>query len=317
MDNLTHTLVGLMLARVGLEKTTPRGAGMMMLAANAPDVDAVVWFTGTMRYIEYHRTYTHTLTFLPLVALLPMLLVRAKFSWQTYVASVIGVLSHLLLDWTNSYGIPLALPFSAHYFRLDIANIADLWIWVILLGAVAATALSRLVSREIGETKSTGARRGWAWVALAFLLAYEGTRVVTHARAIAIMSARLYEGAPPLSVTALPNSFNPLTWRGVVEGVDFALIVPVDISGEYDPRAGRIYRSPAPVPGMEAALRTHAFAVFSRWSQLPFWRVTPVDGGLRVDLIDLRFGNPDRPGFAGVSATVDRSGNVLRSGFGI
>ena len=33
---------------------------MMVLTANAPDADTFVWFTGTLRYIEYHRTYTHT-----------------------------------------------------------------------------------------------------------------------------------------------------------------------------------------------------------------------------------------------------------------
>jgi len=36
-----------------------------------------------------------------------------------------------------------------------------------------------------------------------------------------------------------------------------------------------------------------------------------------LDLIDLRFGTPDRPGFASVSAVVDRTGKVLRAGFGI
>ena len=101
MENLTHTLVGLMLARVGLEKTTPRGTGMMMLAANAPDVDAVFWFGGTLPYLEYHRSYTHSLALMPLVALLPMLLARARFSWRSFAASMAGVLSHLLLDWTN------------------------------------------------------------------------------------------------------------------------------------------------------------------------------------------------------------------------
>ncbi len=306
-----------MLARAGLEKTTPHGTAMMVLAANAPDADAFVWFTGTMRYIEYHRTYTHTLTFLPVVALLPMLLARAKFSWRSYLAAFIGVLSHLLLDWTNAYGIPLTLPFSLHHFRLDINNILDVWILAILLLAVVATALSRLVSNEIGERKSAAPRRTWAWVALAALLTFEGLRIVTHARAVEVMSARLYEGAPPQRVTALPNGINPLTWRGVIEGAGFVVIAPVDLLTEYDPRAGRLYRAPAPVPGMQAALRTHPFQVFSRWSQVPFWRVTPVENGLRLDLIDLRFGAPDRPGFAGVSAVVDRMGRVLRSGFGI
>ncbi len=316
MDNLTHSLVGLMLARAGLEKTTPRGTAMMVLAANAPDADAFVWFTGTLRYIEYHRTYTHTLTFLPLVALLPMLIVRAKFSLRSYFAAIIGVLSHLLLDWTNSYGIPLALPFSNHRFRLDINNIIDVWILAILLLAIVAPALTRLVNAEIGQ-RTSAPRRTWAWVALAAVLAFEGFRVVTHARAVEIMSARLYEGAPPRRVTALPNSFNPFTWRGVVEGANFAIILPVNLRAEYDPTAGRLYRSPAEVPGMAAAMRTRPFQVFSRWSQVPFWRVTPVGDDLRLDLIDLRFGTPDSPGFAGVSALIDRSGNVLRSGFGI
>ncbi len=317
MDNLTHSLVGLMLARAGLEKTTPRGTAMMVLAANAPDADAFVWFTGTLRYIEYHRTYTHCLTFLPLVALLPMLLARAKFSLRSYVAAMIGVLSHLLMDWTNAYGIPLALPFSNHRFRLDINNIVDVWILLILLIPVAATALTRLVNTEIGERKSAAPRRTWAWASLVALVAFEGFRLVTHARAIEVMSACLYEGAPPRRATALPNAVNPFTWRGIVEGANFALIVPVNLLAEYDPSAGHLYRAPAQIPGMEAALHTRPFQVFTRWSQLPFWRVTPVNDGLRLDLIDLRFGAPDNPGFAGVSAVVDATGNVLRSGFGI
>jgi hypothetical protein len=131
------------------------------------------------------------------------------------------------------------------------------------------------------------------------------------------MSARLYEGAPPRRATALPNAVNPFTWRGIVEGANFALIVPVNLLAEYDPSAGHLYRAPAQIPGMEAALHTRPFQVFTRWSQLPFWRVTPVNDGLRLDLIDLRFGAPDNPGFAGVSAVVDATGNVLRSGFGI
>jgi hypothetical protein len=191
------------------------------------------------------------------------------------------------------------------------------WILAILLIPIAATALTRLVSSEIGERKSTAPRRAWAWVALGGLLFFEGARVVTHSRAVEVMSARLYEGAPPTRVTALPNTFNPFTWRGIAEGPGFAIIVPVNLREEYDPRAGRLYRAPTPVPGMEAALRTHPFQVFSRWSQVPFWRVTPVGDDLRLEMIDLRFGSPDNSSFASVSALVDRKGNVLRSGFGI
>jgi inner membrane protein len=316
MENLTHTIVGLMMARVGLEKTTPRGAGMMMLAANAPDIDAVFWLGGTLRYLEYHRSYTHSFAFMPIVALLPMLLTRVKFSWQSYLASLAGVLSHLLLDWTNAYGIPLLLPFSAHKFRLDTVNIVDFWIWAILLGALAATALVRLVSGEIGAGKGLGARRGWAWAALLLLLSYEGGREVAHDRAVGVMSARLYEGAPPKSVTALPGALNPFAWRGVVEGNGFVIVVPVNLRGDYDLSAGRLYRTAMPGPAIQAALRTHPFQVFRRFAQLPFWQVMPVENGTQVTLMDLRFGDPGNPGFAGVSAVVDHAGRVLRAGLG-
>ena len=303
MDNLTHSLVGLMLARAGLEKTTPHGTAMMVLAANAPDIDAIFWFSGTQTYLEWHRSYPHAIAFAPLVALLPMLLARVRFSWPSFLASLLGVLSHLVLDWTNSYGIPLALPFSWHRFRLDIANVFDVWIWAILLGAVILMALAHR------------ARRRLAWGALLALLAFDGVRFVSHARAISIMSAQRYEGIAPQRVTALPGAFNPLAWRGVVEDPGFVIVLLVDVVN--GPTAGRLYPIAPPIPAMDAALRTPAFQVFSNWSQLPFWKVTPVAEGLRLDLIDLRFGAPDRPGFASVSAIVDRTGKVLRAGFGI
>jgi inner membrane protein len=303
MDNITHSLVGLLLARAGLEKTTPHGTAMMVLAANAPDLDAVFWFSGSQTYIEWHRSYPHAIALAPLVALLPMLLARVRFSWPSFLAALIGVFSHLLLDWTNSYGIPLALPFSWHRFRLDIANVFDVWIWAILVGAVIVMALA------------PRARRNLAWAALAALLAFDGGRLISHARAIDLMSTQLYEGAPPQRVTALPGAFNPFTWRGVVEGAGFVIVLPVDVVN--GPGPGRVYPIAAPIPAMDAALRTPSFQNFVRWSQLPFWKVTPVAEGLRLDLIDLRFGNPDRPGFASVSAIVDHGGKVLRAGFGI
>jgi len=307
MDNITHSLVGLLLARAGLERTTPRGTTMMVLAANAPDIDAVFWFGGTQMYLEWHRSYPHAIAFTPLVALLPMLLARVRFSWPSFLASLIGVFSHLLLDWTNSYGIPLALPFSWHRFRLDIANVFDVWIWAILLCAAVAMALARRMRM--------GPRRSVAWAGLAALLIFEGVRTASHARAIDMMAAHLYQGAPPQRVTALPGAFNPLEWRGVVEGAGCVIILPVDaVNG---PGAERVYPTAAPIPAMDAALRTRPFQVFSSWAQLPFWEVTPVAEGLRLDLIDLRFGAPGRPGFASVSAIVDRSGKVLRAGFGI
>ena len=315
MDNITHTLVGLMLARTGLERTTVRGTAMMMLAANAPDIDGIFWFD-RLRYMEYHRGYPHAFAFVPLVALLPMAVVRAKFSWRSYLAAMAGVLSHPLIDWTNPFGTRLLLPFTDHRYRLDINNLIDVWVWVLLWGAVAATALARLVSTEIGGNKVSGARRGWAWAALLAVLVYMGGRVIVHQRAVNVLSSRLYEGAVARNIAALPAGSNPLVWRGVVEGDGFAFIVPVNLAGEFDPAAGRVFRQAPPGPAIEAALRTRPFQVFSGFSQMPFWRVTPAEDGVEVRLTDLRFGTPDNPGFAGVTALVGANGKVVDARFG-
>ena len=303
------------MGRAGLDKMTVRGAGMMMLAANAPDIDAVTWFGGTTTYLEFHRGFTHTLLFMPVLALLPMVLVRAKFTWRTWVASMLGVLSHLLLDWTNSFGIPLLMPFSMHRWRLDTVNIVDIWLSLILWGALAATALVKIVNREIGEKNQTGARRGWAWAALFLLLSFEGLRWTTHRKAVATMEARLYDGTPALRSTALPNTFNPFTWRGIVEANQFVLIAPVDVSPlnlaqAYDPAGGRRYPIIGHIPEMDTALATRPFQVFSRFSQMPYWQTSHMGNGVQVSLMDLRFGDPGNLGFGGVTALVDSTGRV-------
>ncbi|HTB15108.1 MAG TPA: metal-dependent hydrolase [Bryobacteraceae bacterium] len=307
MDNITHSLVGVMLARVSGKNTA-----MMVLAANLPDIDIVSWAGGSLTYIEAHRGIFHSLTAAPLMALALMLLFRTR-TWQAFLACLTGVLSHLLLDWTNTYGIRLLLPFSGRWLHLDTVDVVDPWIWLAFLLAVAAPALAGLVSSEIGAKKGPGAKRGWAWVALIFLLAYEGGRIAAHRRALAVMGARLYNGKQANRLSAIPNRWTPFEWRGVAEGDGYVVDVPVDLNTEFDPSEGRIdYSSPA----NEAALKTRPFEVFSKFDQLPFWKVEKLpDNAAQVQLIDLRFGTPERPGFA-ATAILDASGVVRESRFG-
>ena len=331
MDNLTHTLVGLMLARASTRADRsgdPSGqrahtTGMMIVAANIPDIDVVSLFGGRLAYIEYHRSYTHSLAFAPLMALIAPLLIFAVFrtritSWS-YALSLIGVLSHLLLDWTNVYGIRLFLPFSSRVLRLDITDVVDPWIWLMLLLAVAAPALARLVSAEIRSQPVSrtgpGPKRGWAWFALTVLLAYEGFRYTAHDRALAIMGAHLFNGAVPRRLTAAPGRFHPLHWRGIVECEGFVDLVPVNLNEPFDPAAGEIDYSASPSPAIDAARKTHAFQIFGQFSQVQFWKATPVPEGTLVELIDLRFGTPRDPGFE-AAALVDTSNRVLESQFG-
>jgi inner membrane protein len=310
MDNVTHSLVGLMLARV-----SGRNAMMMVVAANFPDIDIVSWAGGTLTYLEFHRGIAHSLIAAPILALIAVLLFRSR-NWQSYAACLVGVFSHLLLDWTNTYGIRMLLPFSGRWLHLDITDVVDPWILLALLLAVAAPGLAGLVGSEIGAKKSSGAKRGWAWVALTFLLAYEGGHFAAHQRALAVMGARLYNGKLATRLSAIPNRWTPFEWRGVAEGDGYVVDVPVDLNTEFDPSAGRIdYTSPP----NEAALKTRPFEVFSKFDQLPFWKTEKLaDGSTEVQLIDLRFGTPESPGFV-ATAMLDASGVVRESklGFGL
>jgi inner membrane protein len=324
MDNLTHTATGLFLSRVGLKRWTPLSAPMLMIAANAPDVDIVSAFGGSLNYLHFHRHLTHSLIAMPLMALLPVVLVRLigrkPVRWlAAWAAAMIAVASHLLLDLTNTYGVRLLLPFSSRWLRLDLTNVVDVWIWSALILCVAGPFLARLVGSEISSGAAKPARhgRGAAWCALAFLLLYNCGRAVLHARAVAIAESRIYQGASPLRVAALPNATNPWHWRAIVETADFYASGDVDLGAAYDPTHASIFHKPDPDPAIDVARGDPTFQEFLHFSQYPLWRVSPApepENAKVVEVIDMRFGTPLAPGFM-TSATVSSQLKVLGSFF--
>ena len=322
MDNLTHTAVGLFLSRAGINRWTPYATPIAMLAANAPDLDAACAAGGSLAYLNFHRHITHSLIAMPVMAALAVLVVRLiarkPVSWLgALAASMLGVASHLALDWTNIYGIRLLLPFSAEWLHADITSVVDLCIWAVFLLCVAGPFLSRLVNAEIGGGRGKAHGRGWAIFALLFLLLYDGARWVAHGRAVAMLETRMYDDAPPVRVMALPSAFNPLLWRGVVETAGGASFHRIHLLQDFDPTAGPVFRKPDPDPALEAMLHAPVVSDFLRFSQFPFWRVTPLaspEGARKVEVIDLRFGTPLEPGFM-AWAVVDARGQVIEPKF--
>jgi inner membrane protein len=221
------------------------------------------------------------------------------------------VASHLLLDWTNTYGIRFLSPFSSRWFRLDINNLTDLWIWMVLLLACVGPLLARLVSSEIGGKSGSG--RGLAVFALSFLLVYDFGRYLIHQRAIETLNSRVYQGGAPIRVAAFPRSIaNPFDWSGWVDRGEFAMHFSMNMLTDFDPTApDRIIHPPEPSPALEAARQAFPIRKFLDFAQYPWWRVTPAaepEGAHRVEVRDWRF-----PFTA--SATVDQSNQVLSSSF--
>jgi inner membrane protein len=324
MDNLTHTAIGLFLARAGARKWTPRATAILLVASNAPDIDVLAGVAGPLAYLHYHRGLTHALVAMPVLALLSVVVVRLAGRKPLYwpgalAAGMLGVAVHLLLDWTNVYGVRLLLPFSGRWLRLDTTAVVDLWIWAIAAAALAGPFLARLVGSEIasGGAKPRHHGRGAARFALIAVMALDCGRLILHTRAVAMLEARVYQGDSPTRVAALPNVFNPLRWRGLVETPAFYAIAEIDVTGDFDPTRALIFYKPDADPALDDAARTPVFQEFLRFNQYPLWRVTPaptLDGGKLVELFDLRFGTPEAPGFQ-AAALVDPQLRVVHSTF--
>jgi inner membrane protein len=331
LDNLTHSLVGLFLARAGFKRATAHGTAILVLAANAPDIDVVSWFWGRPAWLHWHRNITHSLVGAPFMALLTVAVVatfaliakKQKINWwPAFWIALAGVASHLILDLTNVYGVRLLLPFSGHWSHLDITPVVDFSIWAILLLGVVAPALSRLVGSEIGETGKEKGNAGWAITALVLLSVFDYSRNVFHARATNILDSRIYNGLAPRRVGAFPGG-NPLVWRGFAEMSNAYVEVPVDLRTSFHPGDEVTYYKPPRTPAMQTAMETYPFRMLLEFVQWPLWVIQPAiapgqadAGGTRVSLIDLRFGTPSQSGFA-ASAVVDRNNHVQESVFGL
>ncbi|MBV9763061.1 MAG: metal-dependent hydrolase [Acidobacteriaceae bacterium] len=304
MDNVTHTLTGLALSRAGLNRLCPRATLLLILSANAPDADVVSLLGGQLKHVEIHRGYTHSLLGLPFMAVLCVLIaaalggrkrLRSKLLWtRAFLLCCIGVASHLLLDWTNAYGIRLLLPFSADWFHSDILGLYDPYIMAALVFAALWPPFARLVSREIGGPATTG--KGIAIFALAFFALFGCARAMLHSQAVALLQSRLYEGQESLQAAALPDPFSPVRWRGVVETPQTFRLISVNPLGGLLPEGGRVFYKPALKPSLESAKRTQPFAYFLYFSRFPVWseQRTAIDrtAKTRIDLVDLRFGVP-------------------------
>jgi inner membrane protein len=158
MDNLTHSLVGLVAAKAGLERLSPMATTVCVLAANAPDLDILTTLGGKWFYLHNHRGITHSIVgTLTLALLIPALFYagdlilalirkrepRLKFR-GLLIASLILSASHPLMDWTNNYGVRPLLPWSGQWFYGDLVFIVDPWIWLALGGTAFLLASKRL-----------------------------------------------------------------------------------------------------------------------------------------------------------------------------
>ncbi len=154
MDPVTHTLVGASLAETRFGRV-PLGAVTLVIGANLPDIDAAAYFFDSDLALGVRRGWTHGVLAMALLpALLGWIMHRIALArrWRRPTAappslrrlmglSYLGVLSHPALDWLNTYGVRLLMPFDGRWFYGDSVFIIDPWLWL-LLGTVVVLAHS-------------------------------------------------------------------------------------------------------------------------------------------------------------------------------
>jgi inner membrane protein len=152
MENLAHTLLGLSLAKAGLERATPLATTTLVISSNLPDLDVISRFLGgTLSYLKYHRGFTHGFIGVGvLAAALAFALVyidrrfrlrsdpfrRPIRPFRIFLLAYLGGIGHAFMDFTNSYGVRPLSPFSDRWFYGDLVFVVDPWIWL-MLGAAS------------------------------------------------------------------------------------------------------------------------------------------------------------------------------------
>jgi inner membrane protein len=310
MDNLTHTLTAIAISQTGLNRKTRFATVTLILAGNAPDIDIIWGLKGSIAYLEHHRGIAHSLIGITALAFIVWGAVcwlgkRAKPKpglplnprWLL-LAALLGTGSHLLLDFTNSYGVRPFLPFSGRWYAWDIIFIVDPLLLAALILGLGVPWLLRLVTEEVGGQKMRTAPG--AVFCLGAMLAIWGVRDFAHRRALSILDSHNYSGELPQRFSAFPTMANPFTWTGLVETeTAFHAVAVNSLDSNRVPEEIETFAKPQPSPALTAAMKTHGAKVMLDFARYPWVQVDETEDGYQVTLSDLRFFNPSAqsPGF--------------------
>lgn len=356
MDPLAHTLVGASLARTRLGRLSVYATPTAILGANAPDVDAVTMLIDRDLSLGFRRGWTHGVL---AVAVLPLLLAGLVWAADRAIARARGrppraragpllalsfaaVATHPALDWLNTYGVRLLMPFDGRWFYGDALFIIDPWVWLLagtavvaaharsaasvsawmVLGAVLTGFVTVVGDAQlpailvwlagIAAIAGVGARgvaSRWngrlAAVCLAGAAAYMAAMVAGSRIAERQVAGWLAErDAAFVDVMAGPLPARPLVRDVVVADGDHYHFLEVDWL-----RADPIRVSDAAIdrgprgPIIDAAL-THAPGT-RRWLRFPAFTVEPIAGGHRVTIRDVRYSRRRGVDFPNVVVELD------------
>jgi inner membrane protein len=184
-----------------------------------------------------------------------------------YLTALIAALSHLLLDWTNSYGLRPFFPFNPRWYAGSFMFIAEPVLWGLFFLAFFVPWVLGLADREIGARRKPFRGRGWAIFALTGMLILGCWRWAEHAQAQVMLNNTQITSEPVTRLAVEPYPINPFHWHAILETPDFYQTAEIDTHTESiasDPRTNVMYK-PADTPAVEAAKRSLLGQVYLDW----------------------------------------------------
>ena len=240
MDNLTHTLIGVLAGESIARAASAAGSGLphdvrrnlivttMAVGGNLPDLDFLYSAVtgGKLDYLLHHRGHTHTL-----VGALAMaaLLVAALFAWLRWrrlqpgtgdrllllSTALFAPLLHIAMDLANNYGVHPFWPWDNQWFYGDAVFIIEPLLW-------AACAPLALLLRTRAARAAVVLALG-AGIALTF---FSGLVPIAHAIAFTLLVTALVtigrRGRPAAALAC---------GVGVWLGVTGAFAIASDVAG--------------------------------------------------------------------------------------
>jgi inner membrane protein len=321
MEPVTHFLTGAVLSRAGFNRKAAYATLAMTLAAEAPDIDIFWGFRGPLDGFEHHRGITHTLLFAPVMALAVTGIVWLIHHFRRKPAAarphlppprwlllwffaLIADLSHLLLDFTNNYGLRPFFPFSPHWYAWSIVFIFDPVIFAALLSALVLPWLFGLADREMGVRRTPFRGRGLAITALTVIVLWWALRNAEHSHATALVQTAAFTSQPIIRTGAEPYPVDPFHWRVIAETRDFYQTAEVHtLHDDVQPDTDILYKPPV-TPAVAAAKQSWLGRAYLDWSKfpvvtdlgtvpVPYENVPPPQPGWHtVEFADLRFSYP-------------------------
>jgi len=323
MEPVTHMLTGACLARAGFNRKAAYATLAMAVGAEFPDIDTLSSLRGPVEGFTHHRGITHTFVGLPFEAAFIVGAVYGLHRWRVaraarapsskpltkapvrwgalYGFTLIALLSHLLLDFTNNYGIRPFFPFNPHWYAASIVFIFDPLIFLLLVGAFVAPAIFGLVGSEVGARKPAFRGRGWAIAALVAIVGIWTLRETQHLRAVRLAVAQSVEvprpanaavqmptpdgplpDEPPPAIAqaqralASPDPLSPFRWYTVTDFGRFYQLAEVDsMRGTSTPSENPHWKV-TPDPVLLAAEKSRLGRAYLDWSPMPFLDVSEV-----------------------------------------